>query len=606
MYKYKRHIIILFLITLIIIAGCGGGGKPPKKYIQDLTDEQKEERSIVDSQGNVLFTTSIEESGGFLSDLFIKDDDLLEGYSTIDSFISNQGARVRGPGRISDYYPLNIALLLNNNKQSPEQLYQVAIDSNRPDDIISSYAPAYNYDTSVQNSNNIFTHDFWMSQSGMERLLQFEKENLQISNSWYAIGEKEKEFVIEDERLCVQGGRVISNLLYYRSENSGCYGKSTSNCQAHFNEFPVFKSCSGLSELKESVKVPSDWNSYSLSCNFNSRFSSIPSFFENINMGYSNCVLKNLDESKNSVLFGYAVGNPYIEGQSNALNVSIEELFPQNNIVSQNELSSQNITVRGIEQEAVNLEKSFSGLNGYNNEDGQSTPQFSNNIYNSGRFKITNAALREGYLKSSLTPGHNLYGTIHLGSYQSKVSNNYALVESTREVNTDVERYQVTLENNDEYFVYIIPYTSWYAISTDEIDISDLYNQYSQNSTLPRKSAERIYHTKYENGKQYTLSEESETLKYKSNLFNPTDSYTTSPIYLLKITNSVSEDCDRYFKEYNYEKNDKLSNSNAVSCDVSGGVLHAELNERVFSDQFSPENEWGFGYIVMRNIMYPN
>lgn len=321
MRKYSKIVLIILLVCLILLAGCKK--KPPTKTILDLNEADIhgggggfDQRAIVDSQGNILSHKDLIQPGGALRQLYIKDDNIISGHPTIGAFIRAQGARTAG-GRVSDYYPINIKDLLS--------------------------------------SDNIFKNEYWKANEGLNNLKQLERDNLRLSSTHSALGNRAKEFSIEDDRLCIQGGKMISNQLYYRSENSGCYGKKSSECRAHFAEFPLFKTCSSLTNLKNTFRVPSDWsNDYSISCNYNSNFASIPSFLRDVNVGYSHCLLKNNEDSKNSILVGYGVGNPQIEN-TNSLKLSVQDLFPNSEISSIDNLGSKSLNIKNPSQKAYDF-----------------------------------------------------------------------------------------------------------------------------------------------------------------------------------------------------------------------------------------------------------
>lgn len=199
-----------------------------------------------------------------------------------------------------------------------------------------------------------------------------------------------------------------------------------------------------------------------------------------------------------------------------------------------------------------------------------------------------------------------LPGTVHLGSYQDKTSNSYIFLESNQEMAVQFEEYKVTLDTGEVYYAYLNQESSWYVISSFQLDLNSFYNQYSRVDTLPSRTAERIFIQKSQNSKKYTLTEESETLYYKGEvLFNIPNDYTTFPIYKLQIEGVGANACESYFGSYTY-KTDVLNYGDALMCKVEGNMLRAHLNEKVFSQTYSEDNEMGLGYLVMRNILYPN
>lgn len=574
----RYNIVLLFTLVLLsfILVGCGGS--PPTKTILDIEEGEvaqegnpMSERSIVDSQGNILYSKDLSQPGGLLRDLFIKDNTII-GKPTIGSFIRSQGAKTNGERNPSDYYPISIEELLKEN--------------------------------------NIFNGDYWSRNEGLENLKQLERENLRLSQTRKALNQRDKNFSIEDDRICIQGGRIISNMLYYKSENSACYGKGDANCKPYFAEFPFFKSCSSLTNLKETFTVPSEWDDYSVSCNFNSKFSTIPSFLRNVNVGYSHCLLKNNENSQDSILVGYGVGNSHLEN-STSLELNIENIFNNFEIESREELSNSQIIVKNTLQKIENLGKKTTVeqtiYECYGKDDcGNVVKSISSPITDEVIEEIVNEKEDENYQLLS----NPLRGTLHIGSYQDKVSSNYLLFESIAEKEAQIKEYRVNLENGEEYYVYMDNYSSWYAASTNQLDINAFYNSYEKTNQLPPRTAERILIQKVEDGKNYTLTEESETLYYKSNhLFNIDleDSYTTLPIYILQIEGVESDACDYYFANYDY-KTDSLDYEDALMCRVEDSTLTAHLSERFFSNRYSAEenNEIGLGYMVMRNILYPN
>lgn len=554
--KLKKICIFLLLIFLmsetLVFAGSGGRGKPPKKTVIEINDLSKAERVIIDGKGQVIYKKGILEPGNPIEKLFIQDDQILGGKSTIQQFLRDKGARVRGT-RESNYYPIDIDRILENQ--------------------------------------NLFSNSFWKSDfNGAKELLDLEKDHLKLSISQYALNEKDKNFQFEPSRVCIQGGKMLSNFEYYRNEIGGCYHKSSGRCEATFNTFPLFKTCSSLTSLKDSFKVPWEDN-YVISCNFNSNFATLPSFIKNVNFGYSYCVVKNLEtnEDENTIIIGNYLGNPQLENIVSDLKVSPELLFESSIIHSVNELTSTTKTVKSIEQKSINLGK-----------------KILNSPYTEDLLELTLSGIQENY--SRLAPP--LIGTSHVGSQENKVSSNYLLVEDIREKEEIFKKYKVTLNDLKEYYVYLNEYTSWYAISNYDIDLEDIFNEYSKVPELPTRTGERILIQKVEDSKKYSIIEMSERLYYKhygnSSIFNPNDNaYTNYPIYYLKIENVSSDSCKNLFDIYNFEESNSLTYGEEISCIVEGNILHSYISEREFSNTFSPNFEIGAGYILLRNILFP-
>lgn len=607
----KYNVIILFILLLVsfIIAGCDK--EPPTKYIKDVEEgevyqggDPMSKRSIVDSQGNILYSKDLSQPGGVLRELFIKDDKLFNT-PTIGQFVRDKGAKISGERDPSDYYPVNIKDLLSQN--------------------------------------NIFNGEYWMINEGLSNLKQLERENLRLSQVRKSIGDKDKEFFIEEERLCVQGGNTISNMLYYRSENSGCYGNGNADCRPYFAEFPFFKSCSSLTNLKNTFVVPDEWNNYSISCNFNSNFATIPSFLKDVNVGFSHCLLKNNINSNNSILIGYGVGNPQLESNISTLKLELNSFFESFTTNVEN-LGASEVKIKNYEQKVEILGKSiederifpntFPNTIGCGGEGVASTPcsetnnvtvknttqkvenlenQFSGTGFLGIKSPITDEIIQKiiedrKENDSFLLLSEPLRGTLHINSYQDKVSNNYMLFESIDEKIIEIKEYKVNLENSKEYYVYVDDYSSWYAISTNQLDMNDFYNSYEKTNQSPSRTAERLLIQKVQNDKEYILTEESETLYYKSNhLFNidSDNSYTTFPIYLLQIEGVEEDACENYFGNYDYNS-DLLEYGDSLMCRVESSTLVAHLSEKAFSQEYSENNEIGLGYLVMRNILYPN
>lgn len=563
-----KVLFFLLLLLLVMIAGCGGSRTPTKTILDvnqgvlDGSGEITTERSIVDSQGNVLFSKKLRSPGGPMSELFIHDNDFLGGYPGIREFIQAQGARTSLDRYPRDYYPVNIALLLGGN--------------------------------------NLFSNEFWMQNQGLKTLVQREREHLELDVARTALNNREKEFSIEDRRLCIQGGNIVSNLVYYRSENSECYGRRSADCRPHFAEFPFFKSCSSLTNLRDTIRVPQDWENYSLSCNFNNRFSTFPSFLRNVNIGYSHCLVKNLDDSQDTILFGYGVGNPQIEGDISTLRPSVEDLFPNARIESQQLLSTNQVQVKNYSQIIRDLGK----------------VRVIEHVRSDGSISITNSiwtqqALQEEALNESIENNLQLLtkpliGTVHIGSYENIVNSNYLLLESSATATSDFSKYRVELDTGEVFTVFIDEYSSWFAVTTFDTTIEQIYNSYQNTGQLPTRTPERLLIQKKIDGREFTLIEESETLYFKSNnIFAPGNPYSTLPIYYLRITNVNSDTCQEIFSLYRIDTTGNLEPGQALSCRVENGVLRAQLHEGEFSRRYSLNNEIGMGYIVMRDILFP-
>lgn len=573
--KFKV-LFFLFLLGLIIIAGCGS--RAPTKTIIDVNEgvldgsgEIMGERSIVDSQGNVLFSKTLASPGGPMGELFISDRDFLGGYSGIREFVRAQGAKTSGDRDPLDYYPIHIELLLRDN--------------------------------------NLFSNEFWIQNQGLNNLVQREREHLELDVARTALNNREKEFSIEDRRLCVQGGIMASNLVYYRSENSGCYGRSSSDCRAHFAEFPFFKSCSSLTNLKDTIQIPQGWNEYSISCNFNNRFSTFPSFIRDVNIGYSHCLLKNLDESQNTILFGYGVGNPQLEGGISNLMPSLEQLFPNAVISNQQELSTNQVQVKNYQQLVRNLGKSNRVEQEFTYSSGRDGTITTTRIITT-RFtqeQLNAIALNESIENNLELLTKPLIGTVHVSSYQNLVSSNYLLLESSAPAQSQFKKYRITLDDGIEYFAFIDEYSSWFAVTTFDTSINEIYNSYINQNSLLSRTPERLLVQKVRNNREYKLIEESETLYFKSNnIFAPNNPYSTLPIYYLTISNVNSNMCEELFGLYTIDTTSNLQVGQALSCRVENGVLRVQLHEAEFSRRFSSNNEIGMGYMVMRDILFPN
>ncbi|MFT4244034.1 MAG: hypothetical protein ACMXYB_01100 [Candidatus Woesearchaeota archaeon] len=610
----KKTVIFILLFLIIILAGCK---KAPTKTIIDLegsnlngSGEVRDERSIVDSQGNVLFTKTIEEPGGMLSGIFIIDRAILCGnYESgnllggvqqsgkgrgglgegdcgsngIKQYIESMGAKTQGDRTPLDYYPLNQVKLLNNN--------------------------------------NLLELSFWTGDESLINLMNLEKENLELSNTQNAIPNRAKEFSIEDERICIQGGNMISNLIYYSHENPTCHSKDDATCRATFVEFPLFKTCTSLTDLRNSFSVPGSWSSFSVSCGFNDNFATLPSFIRGLNVGFSNCLYKNLDDSKESIIIGFGVGNPTIESESSILSVSVEDFFTGLQVSQIQNIGSQSLRSREFEQEIVNLGKTITqeDLSDESEPSSWTKPfrEVTRTLRSIGcrvfgscrddsedRDEIFVYDVLDNLTEEIESEGFEILN-IFWGSEHgdSLGSDNYVLIESKKVVPKNFNKYRVILEDNSQYYVYINPSTSWFAISNFDFSLSQLLNQgYYQFSYTP----ERLYVRKRIDGRVYTLTEESETLHYKSgNIFNAEDSFTTLPIYLLRIEGANSNLCRELFGFYGFESSQSLQYGKHISCQVQGGVLNARISEKYFSQRFSPNNQMGAAYILIRNILFP-
>ena len=479
------------------------------------------------------------------------------GFSTISAFVENQGAVAAG-FREPNYYPVNIKRILEND--------------------------------------NLFSSAYLNTDEGAKELLQLEKEHLFLVESQLSfLNDRDKEFSFERDRVCIQPGKMLSNLLYYRSENGACYGGGGGSCAAYFAEFPIFKTCSSISDLRSTFNIPTSWSEYSLNCNFNENFATLPSFVEDVNFGYSYCLAKDLNENNNdnTIIFGHMVGNSHIERSIDSIKPTIANIFGSGNIQSSQVVQSGiSKTVKLANQRAINLGTQAQNLQG-----------------------TFQSRFAENY--SLIVPP--LPGTVHTGSYQDKVSSNYLLIEDIREHTASFTKYKVVLNDNSEYFVYLDTYTSWYLIANYDLSSSEfntLFNNYQKTSTLPARTPERLYLEKREGGKTYTLTEESELLAYNSvNFFNPNQqSYTKLPVYYLRITNSNPNDCADLFGRYNPANSFDLAFGKAIACryDESDNSLYVTISEKFFSNEFSKRSqnglgapELGAGYILLRNVLFP-
>ena len=548
-----KMLFFLVLTTLLVIGGCSGGGSKPTKTVYDISDSSKSEKVIIDSQGGVIFSKTIGDNGAPLDNLFVRDNDILNGKSTINTFLKDEGASVKG-SRISDYYPVNVKTILENQ--------------------------------------NIFTNGYWTTNNYARGLLELEKENLKLSSTHTTLQNPTKEFVFENERVCFQGGKILSNFKYYRSENTECYNDKSASCIPHFNEFPLFKTCHSLTNLKDTFTIPNSWknDNYIISCNYNSNFATLPSFIDEMDKGYSYCIAKNSENTQedNTIIFGHYVGNPQLEGNVDSLNVSIEHLFEGVQFKSNEKLSSTTRNIKSFEQKAVDLGKKDSKNSAYSMSELEH------------KFKQT-------YSDSYSLLSEPLIGTLHTSSYQNMVTSNYLLLESIDVIKSEFEKYKVTLVGGEEYFVYINKETSWYAISNFNVSLDEIYLEYEKSETLPSRTAQRLLIQKVEDGRTYTLTEESEKLYYKTSttIYSPSDEYTKFPIYLLKITGvDDSSYCDTLFEIYSYENSKTLTYENAISCIVEGTTLYATINERILSQEILEYEEMGYGYIMLREILF--
>lgn len=578
---------ILLFFSLLLIVGCGGGS-PPTKTVVDISLEDKAGRVIIDSQGTVIYgPKEIDVSGAPLNGFFIQDDNVI-GKATIEAFIQDLGANVNGD-RIDNYYPLNLAKLMENN--------------------------------------NIFSGSFWKNDQAASRLIDMEQDNLNLDLYTPLLNNRDKAFTFEPERVCIQGGKMLSNLIYYKNENKGCYGNGDSNCEASFGTFPLIKTCSSLSNLKDTIEISNIWSDYSISCNYNSNFATLPSFTYQTNIGYSFCHFKNLDRSNNqdSIIIGYGVGNSQIEGEFSNLELDIENLFDSMNIDSSDIqlLSTIDLRFKDIEQKTVDKGKSQKI---YIGDDSDGNPQYNYVAWTSGSLRANFESTRgnvtpsdEGQWELLVDP---IVGTSHIESYQDKVSSNYLLMERISPKIVSVNKSRVTTDDNNQYYVYTNNYNDWYLIANFDIDITTVFNGYGVPTTsgfllpvtyydeigIPLRTPERILIQKNMDSSEYILTEESETLKYKTEIFLPDNSYSRFPVYTLEITNVDSDFCDRYFSLYDYRDDTVLpydESGDSMSCKVEGGVVTIMLNERLFSLDYSPTGEYGAGYLLLREILYP-
>ena len=580
---------ILFFFTLLLVMGCGGGS-PPTKTVVDISLEDKAGRVIIDSQGTVIFgPKEIEVSGAPLNGFFIQDDNII-GKATIEAFIQDQGANVNG-GRVSNYYPLNLAKLMENN--------------------------------------NIFSGPFWRNDQAASRLVDMEQDNLNLDLYTPLLNDRNKAFTFEPERVCIQGGKMLSNLIYYRSEyysGYGCYGNGDGTCKPSFATFPLFKTCSSLSNLKDTIEISNIWNDYSISCNYNSNFATLPSFTYQTNIGYSYCHFKNLDRSNShdSIIIGHGVGNSQIEGKSSNLELDVEGLFESMNVGSSDIqfLGTVDLRFKGIEQRMVDMGKSQAIYTG-DDEDGD--PMYDFIAWNS-------ASLRASFESGNVTPSEEgswellvnpIVGTQNPSSHQNMVSSNYLLMESIAPKVISVNKSKVTTDDNNQYYVYTNNYNDWYLIANFDVNIDTIFNEYGTPQVasgfffsttyyddigIPARTPERLFIQKKIGSSTYTLTEESETLKYKTQIFLPENSYSRFPVYTLRITNVDSDFCDKYFSLYDYRNDIVLpydESGDSMSCKVVGGTVTIILNERLFSLDYSSTGEYGGGYLLLREILYP-
>lgn len=608
----KKTWILVLILLLVILAGCK---KAPTKTIFDLEDSHlvgnpvgedkvRDARSIVDAQGNVLFSKTIDDPGAPLGSIFIIDRNIIcgnyEGDFTpttlgkgggigagncnsdgIKSYIESRGAKTKGDRTPLDFYPLN----------------------------------------QVRLNNNLLDLSFWTGEESMQTLLRFEKENLILSGTQSALPDRTKEFFFEEDRVCIQGGQMISNLIYYSHENPSCHNKKNADCRATFVEFPLFKTCLSLTDLRQTFRVPETWEDYSVSCGFNENFATLPSLIRGTNIGFSNCIYKNLGTANETIVTGFGVGNPTIEAESSELSIIVDNFFRGQEIL-ENSSSSISLNSRTFRQEIVNYGKGMIEDNFISKDeeslrfekkgsifvktyDGEQCDPSQDTIFCILERPILTYDQMD-YLEQWHTDSENnnvlavMQGSKHTDNMGS---DNYLFLEYNEVTSQNFEKYRIKLTDNNEYFVYINPTTQWFALANYDFDLESSFNQeYFESFYTP----ERLYVRKQIGDKVYILTEESETLYFKSQtIFVPENPHTTLPVYYLRIEGATPNMCQELFGLYNFRSATELSTTDHMVCQVEGGVLNAKLNEHKFSSKFSEGNLAGAGYVLLRNIIFP-